>query len=52
MLWHLEGIYQTSAGPIPVIGLPFLRKPRTHNSNRELDQLGEYARQFTLWVGF
>lgn len=45
-LWHQEGVYRATAGLIPVIGFPFLRKPRTHNSYCELAQLGQMARDF------
>ena len=40
-LWHKRGAYRTPSGAVvPVIGFPFLRKPKTHNSNNELQQLG------------
>jgi hypothetical protein len=45
MLWHQEGIYQSPTGPVPVLGFPFLRKPRTHKSFVEIAQLGEFARR-------
>lgn len=40
-LWHKEGHW---AGKVPVVGFPFLRKPRTHNSYAEIEQLGTMAR--------
>jgi hypothetical protein len=44
-LWHIEGIYESASGPITVLGFPFLRKPRTHNSFVEIAQLGDHARR-------
>ena len=43
-LWHEEGRYTTDLGSAPLIGFPFLRKPRSHNSYTEIDQLGLMAR--------
>lgn len=44
-LWHVEGEYTTTSGrAVPLIGFPFLRKPRTHNSYAEVDQLAAFAR--------
>lgn len=43
-LWHEEGHYPTSSRSVPVVGFPFLRKPPTHNSYAEIDQLGAMAR--------
>jgi len=42
--WH--GLLLTSAGKIPVVGFPFLRTVRSHNSYTEIRQLGELARVF------
>jgi hypothetical protein len=50
MLWHQEGIYTSPNGPTPIIGFPFLRKPRHHNSYAEIAQLGEHARQWRASV--
>ncbi len=41
-LWHRQGFLDGN----PVLGFPFLRKPRTHNSNAEILQLGTLAREF------
>lgn len=43
-LWHEEGHYATDSRSVPVVGFPFLRKPQTHNSYAEIDQLGAMAR--------
>ena len=46
-LWHREGRYLPEGrrpARVPVVGFPFLRKPRTHNSYDEIRQLGRYAR--------
>ena len=42
-LWHYEGHYRLADGRVPVLGFPFLRKPRTHNSYQEIDQLAAAA---------
>jgi hypothetical protein len=45
-LWHVEGKCTTTSGrAVPLVGFPFLRKPRTHNAYVEIDQLGRYARE-------
>ena len=49
-LWHEQGILRGPAGDLPVIGFPFLKKPRTHNSNVEIDQLGTAGREFVRSV--
>lgn len=43
-LWHKEGVYRSAGDPVPVVGFPFLRKPSTHNSYAEIDQLAGMAR--------
>jgi len=50
-LWHQEGIYKAAAGEIPVVGFPFLRKPKTHNSYAEIDQLAEHIRTLRRVTG-
>lgn len=47
-LWHKQGIYAASHGPVPTIGFPFLKKAATHNSALELAQLGQHIRTFLL----
>jgi hypothetical protein len=49
-LWHEDGGYTTGSGAVsvPVVGFPFLRKPRTHNSYVEIDQLGAMARALVV----
>ena len=42
-LWHREGAAHTGDSSVPLIGFP-QRTPTTHNANKEIDQLGEYAR--------
>ena len=49
-LWHYQGILRGSAGDLPVTGFPFLRTPRTHNSNVEIDQLGTAGGEFVRSV--
>ena len=44
ILRHWEGRYDSAAASVPVLGFPFLRKPRTHNSYAEIAQLGNYGR--------
>jgi hypothetical protein len=44
-LWHREGHFETARRRVPVVGFPFLRKPRTHNSYAEVDQLAAMARR-------
>jgi len=46
-LWHRQGYLESSGQRTPIAGFPFLRKPRTHNSNDELLQLGRILRD---WV--
>jgi hypothetical protein len=43
-LWHYEGLLHREAATTPVVGFPFLRTARTHNSNAEIDQLGRSIR--------
>ncbi len=43
-LWHEEGRYTPGARSVPLVGFPFLRKPQTHNSYAEIEQLGAMAR--------
>lgn len=38
-LWHYEGLLSGPSTNVPVVGFPFLRTPRTHNSNAEIQQL-------------
>lgn len=45
-LWHLEGYFATAASRTPIAGFPFLKKAATHNSNIEIEQLGELLRVF------
>lgn len=45
-LWHQQGLLDQPHGGVPVVGFPFLRTPRSHNSNAEIRQLGSSARQF------
>lgn len=45
-LWHFEG----TAGEIPIIGFPQLRRAKTHNSDVEIHQLAEGARQFVATI--
>ena len=49
-LWHEQGILRRSAHDLPVIGFPFLRKPQTHNSYVEIDQLGTAGGEFVRSV--
>ena len=45
MLRHREG-YHTGTAEIPVLGFPFLRTPRSHNTTAELAELARRARAF------
>lgn len=45
-LWHKQGFYRTGERPVPVVGFPFLGKPKTHNSYEEIDQLGLLVKDF------
>lgn len=45
ILRHLQGVLDLGAGPVPVVGFPFLRKPQTHNANVEIEQLGRCIRE-------
>ena len=49
-LWHCQGILRAVPRDLPVIGLPFLRTPRTHNSHAEIDQIGTAGREFVRSV--
>jgi hypothetical protein len=44
-LWHMAGTINVQGKHLPVAGFPFLRKPRTHNSKTEIDQLGHLIHQ-------
>jgi hypothetical protein len=46
-LWHYEGFLNGASGRVPVVGFPFLRSPRTHNSNAEVQQLAAAIRSLT-----
>jgi hypothetical protein len=41
-LWHKCGVLRNDDRRIPVVGIPFLRKPSTHNSNAEITLLGKH----------
>ena len=43
-LWHYEGFLHREVESTPVVGFPFLRTARTHNSSAEIDQLGQSIR--------
>lgn len=45
-LWHKQGLLSQTPGKTPVVGFPFLRTPRSHNSNREIRELGLRAKRF------
>lgn len=45
-LWHKQGHYHAQGRRIPLVGFPFLRSPRTHNSNAERRQLETLIREF------
>ena len=45
-LWHKQGFYAGTGEPVPVVGFPFLGKPRTHNGYDEIYQLGGMVRSF------
>jgi hypothetical protein len=47
-LRHWEGRYVDDGARVPVVAFPFLRKPRTHNSNDEADQLGAHIRELIV----
>ncbi len=47
-LWHEASHFLTAPRPVPMIGFPFLRNPRTHNSYVEIDQLAARARAHVL----
>jgi hypothetical protein len=47
-LWHWQGFLRQTSGRIPVVGFPFLRTRRSHNSNAEIQRLGAMARQLFL----
>jgi hypothetical protein len=44
MLWHRQGALTVDGRAIRIAGFPFLRKPATHNSNTEIEQLAERIR--------
>src|SRR5690606_11334577 len=44
-LWHYCGSLNLGHSTVPVVGFPFLRTPKTHNSHAELVQLGNCARE-------
>ena len=43
-LWHYCGSLDLGHSTVPVVGFPFLKTPRTHNSNAEVALLGDYVR--------
>lgn len=45
-LWHKQGVYTASHGPVLTVGFPFLRTSATHNSNAEITQLGQMIQDF------
>ena len=49
-LWHCQGILRGLGHDLPMIGFPFLRTPRTHNSHAEIHQLGTAGREFVRSV--
>ncbi len=49
-LWHCQGILRGLGHDLPMIGFPFLRTPRTHNSYAEIEQLGTAGREFVRFV--
>lgn len=44
-LRHWEGVYPSTHGAVPVVGFPFLRKPSTHNSYADIEELGRRVRE-------
>jgi hypothetical protein len=44
-LWHRCGALRSGTQSVPIVGFPFLRKPRTHNSNAEIAELGQSVRR-------
>lgn len=44
-LWHRAGTLRSGHQTVPIVGFPFLRKPRTHNSNDEIALLGQLVRR-------
>jgi hypothetical protein len=44
MLWHMQGVF-TGNRPHLGAGVPFLRKPQTHNSFAEIRQIGIHLRE-------
>ena len=49
-LWHCQGILRWLGHDLPIVGFPFLRTPRTHNSHAEIDQIGTAGREFVRSV--
>ena len=49
-LWHCQGILRGLDHDLPIVGFPFLRTPRTHNSHAEIDQIGTAGREFVRSV--
>ena len=49
-LWHCQGILRGLGHDLPIVGFPFLRTPRTHNSHAEIDQIGTAGREFVRSV--
>ena len=45
-LWHCCGSLDLGHSTVPVVGFPFLRTPKTHNSHDELALLGSHLSQF------
>ena len=44
-LRHWEGVHGSTHGAVPVVGFPFLRKPSTHNSYADIEELGGRVRE-------
>jgi hypothetical protein len=47
---HKQGLLDIDAEKVPVIGFPFYRRPATHNSQLEQDQLGRHIKTFLSTV--
>jgi hypothetical protein len=50
-LWHMQGTLEAGARVMPVMGFPFLRKPRTHNATAEIEQLGRFGAALVEAIG-
>ena len=42
----MEGRYEAQGRAVPIVGFPFLRNPRTHISNAEIEHLGSRINAF------